>query len=99
MPVVIKEAVAGSLNGIAIAVVTVIAVFFWSGSMGLCLVIFLSMIIAMAIAGVAGAAIPLVLASLKQDPAQSGSIILTTVTDVFGFFSFLGLATIFSSML
>jgi len=99
MPVVIKEAIAGSLNGIAIAVVTVIAVFFWSGSVGLCMVIFLSMIIAMAIAGVAGAAIPLVLASLKQDPAQSGSIILTTVTDVFGFFSFLGLATIFSSML
>lgn len=99
MPVLIKEAIAGSLNGIAIAVVCVIAVFFWSGSIGLCLVIFLAMIISMAIAGVAGAAIPLILASMKQDPAQSGSIILTTVTDVFGFFSFLGLATVFSAML
>lgn len=99
MPVVFKEAIAGTLNGIAIAVVTVIAVYFWSGSIGLCLVIFLAMILAMAIAGVAGAAIPLVLSSLRQDPAQSGSIILTTVTDVFGFFSFLGLATVFSSML
>jgi magnesium transporter len=95
----IKEAIAGTVNGVAIAVVTVIAVYVWSGSMGLCLVIFLAMILAMAIAGVAGAAIPLVLSSLKQDPAQSGSIILTTVTDVFGFFSFLGLATVFSSML
>ncbi len=94
-----KEAISASLNGIAVAVVTVIAVFFWSGSLGLCLVIFLAMIISMAIAGVAGAAIPLVLASIKQDPAQSGSIILTTVTDVFGFFSFLGLATVFSAML
>lgn len=94
-----KEAISASLNGIAVAVVTVIAVFFWSGSLGLCLVIFLAMIISMAIAGVAGAAIPLILASVKQDPAQSGSIILTTVTDVFGFFSFLGLATIFSAML
>jgi magnesium transporter len=98
-PVMIKEAIAGTVNGVAIAVVTVIAVYVWSGSMGLCLVIFLAMILAMAIAGVAGAAIPLVLSSLKQDPAQSGSIILTTVTDVFGFFSFLGLATVFSSML
>ena len=94
-----KEAISASLNGVAVAVVTVAAVYFWSGSLGLCLVIFLAMIISMAIAGVAGAAIPLVLASLKQDPAQSGSIILTTVTDVFGFFSFLGLATVFSAML
>jgi magnesium transporter len=99
MPVLIKEAIAGTLNGVVIAVVTVIAVYFWSGSLGLCLVIFLAMIIAMAIAGVAGAAIPLILASIKQDPAQSGSIILTTVTDVFGFFSFLGLASVFSTML
>lgn len=99
LPVLLKEAISGSLNGVAIAVVTAIAVFFWSGSLGLCLVIFLAMIISMAIAGVAGAAIPLILSSLKQDPAQSGSIILTTVTDVFGFFSFLGLATVFSAML
>ncbi len=99
LPVLLKEAISGSLNGVAIAVVTAIAVFFWSDSLGLCLVIFLAMIISMAIAGVAGAAIPLILSSLKQDPAQSGSIILTTVTDVFGFFSFLGLATVFSAML
>jgi magnesium transporter len=57
------------------------------------------MVLAMAIAGVAGAAIPVLLSALGQDPAQSSSIVLTTVTDVFGFFSFLGLATLFSAML
>ena len=57
------------------------------------------MVLAMAIAGVAGALIPVLLARMGQDPAQSSSIVLTTVTDVFGFFSFLGLATVFSSLL
>ena len=47
----------------------------------------------MTIAGLAGAAIPVILTSLGQDPAQSSSILLTTVTDVAGFFSFLGIAT------
>ena len=67
--------------------------------MGLVLVIGMAMILAMAIAGVAGAVIPILLDSLGQDPAQSSSIILTTVTDVFGFMSFLGLATVFSSLI
>ena len=57
------------------------------------------MVLSMACAGLAGAAIPLVLQRLGQDPAQSSSIILTTVTDVTGFLSFLGLATIFSTSL
>ncbi|MDX1432235.1 MAG: magnesium transporter [Gammaproteobacteria bacterium] len=98
-PVVLKEALVGVVNGIAIAVVTAVGVYVWSQSVGLCLVIFLAMILSMVIAGVSGASIPMILASLRQDPAQSGSIILTTVTDVMGFFSFLGLATLFSSML
>jgi magnesium transporter len=53
----------------------------------------------MSIAGVAGAAIPVLLSAFGQDPAQSSSIVLTTVTDVSGFFSFLGLATLFSRLL
>jgi magnesium transporter len=57
------------------------------------------MVISMTIAGLAGAAIPMMLTRLKQDPAQSSSIILTTVTDVVGFFSFLGIATALSAML
>jgi magnesium transporter len=76
-----------------------LGVYIWSGSVGLCIVIGSAMVFAMAIAGVAGAAIPVLLSALGQDPAQSSSIVLTTVTDIFGFFSFLGLATLFSGML
>lgn len=94
-----KEFAAGFLNGIAVALVTGIGVYVWSQSVGLVLVIAISMVISMAIAGVAGAAVPMVLKSLKQDPAQSSSIILTTVTDVTGFFSFLGIATLLMGML
>lgn len=97
--VLFKEGLAGLVNGIAIAVVTCIGVYIWSGSVGLCLVIGMAMVISMLLAGLSGAAIPLILSALRQDPAQSGSIILTTVTDIVGFFSFLGLATIFSQLL
>jgi magnesium transporter len=97
--VVGKEATAGFLNGIAIAVVTALGVLVWSRSLGLTVVIGVAMVMSMVIAGVSGAAIPLILSALRQDPAQSGSIILTTVTDVMGFLSFLGLATLFSRFL
>jgi magnesium transporter len=53
----------------------------------------------MVIAGIFGAAIPLVLTAIGQDPAQSSTIVLTTITDVTGFFSFLGIATLFSGFL
>ncbi len=94
-----KEAFAGALNGAAIALVTAVGVFVWSESLGLCAVIALAMVVSMAIAGLSGAAIPLLLTAVRQDPAQSSSIILTTVTDVVGFFSFLGLATLFAAVL
>jgi len=97
--VLVKEVLAGAFNGIAIALVTALGVLAWSRSTGLALVIAIAMVISMALAGLAGAAIPLVLTRLGQDPAQSASIILTTVTDVVGFFSFLGLATLLSSLL
>jgi len=57
------------------------------------------MVIAMVAAGLAGALVPIVLKRLGQDPATASSIILTTVTDVVGFFSFLGIATLLASML
>ncbi|MDT7041760.1 magnesium transporter [Candidatus Nitronereus thalassa] len=94
-----KEVVVAFINGVAVALTTCLGVYVWSRSLGLTAVIGVSMILAMTIAGFSGAVIPIILRSLKQDPAQSSSIILTTVTDVFGFFSFLGLATIFSSWL
>ncbi len=94
-----KELVAGLLNGLAIAVTCGLGVYVWSGSAGLVLVIAMSMVLAMVVAGFAGALVPIVLTKLGQDPAQSSSIVLTTVTDVAGFFSFLGIATLLSGML
>jgi len=80
-------------------VVTSVAVYFWSHSVGLAFVIGAAMVISMSLAGMAGAAVPLVLKALGQDPAQSSSIVLTTITDISGFMAFLGLATIFASLL
>ena len=97
--VALKELIAGALNGIGVSIVACAGVYIWSESVGLVVVIGAAMVLAMAIAGVAGAVIPILLDALGQDPAQSSSIILTTVTDVFGFLSFLGLATAFSSLI
>ena len=94
-----KEAGVGLLNGVAIAITCGIGVYLWSASVGLVLVIMMSMVLAMVAAGLAGAIVPVVLQRLGQDPAQASSIILTTVTDVAGFFSFLGIATLLSHML
>jgi magnesium transporter len=89
-----KEVVAGFLNGVAVAATCGIGVYIWSQSFGLVAVIMSSMILAMIAAGFAGALIPVVLTRLGQDPATSSSIILTTVTDVAGFFAFLGIASL-----
>jgi magnesium transporter len=97
--VVFKEASAGFWNGVAIAATTALGVWIWSGSPGLAGVIASAMVLSMMIAGICGAAIPIVLAAVGQDPAQSSSIVLTTVTDVTGFFSFLGIATLFAGFL
>lgn len=96
---VMKEAMVGLINGVAVAATTAAAVFVWSRSLGLTLVIGISMVLSMVVAGVAGAGIPLMLTKLGQDPAQSSSIVLTTITDIAGFFSFLGIATLFITML
>jgi magnesium transporter len=94
-----KEAMVGAMNGVAIALFAGTGVLVWSGSQGLAFVIAVAMVISMTVAAIAGAAIPLVLTSIGQDPAQSSSIFLTTITDVIGFFSFLGLATWLSALL
>lgn len=96
---VLKEMGAGAINGIAIAIVTAIGVYVWSGSLGLCGVIGVAMVMSMVVAGAAGAAIPIIISAVGQDPAQSSSIVLTTVTDVIGFLSFLGLAALFIHLL
>ncbi len=94
-----KEAGAGLLNGLATALTCGLGVFLWSRSYGLSLIIALAMISSMTIAAVSGALVPIVLKRIGQDPALSSSIILTTITDIAGFMSFLGIATLLSGML
>jgi magnesium transporter len=96
---VLKEFRIGLINGAAVAVTTAAGVYVWSGSAGLALIISLAMVLSMTIACVAGALVPIMLTRFGQDPAQSSSIILTTVTDVSGFLSFLGIAALLSGLL
>lgn len=96
---VLKESGIGILNGLIIGSVTAIVVWFWHGNPYLGLVIALAMIVNLLAAGFSGAAIPIVLKALGRDPAQASSIILTTITDVVGFFVFLGFAVVFQQHL
>jgi magnesium transporter len=97
--VLFKETRVGIVNGLAIAATTGLAVLVWNRNFGLALVISIAMILSMVTAGIAGALIPIALTRLGQDPAQSSTIVLTTVTDVAGFMSFLGIATLLSQLL
>ena len=97
--VIAKEALTGLVNGVAVALTTGLAVYVWSRSWALVAVIAIAMVISMFAAGLAGALVPILLRRFGQDPATASSIILTTVTDVVGFFSFLGIAAAFSPWL
>ena len=67
----------------------------WGNSPVFGLIVFASMVMSMAVAGLAGAAVPLMLKALKQDPALGSGVLVTTFTDAVGFFTFLGTATLF----
>lgn len=82
------------LNGVLWAVVIALLVVAWFGDWGLGGVLGLAIFINLLCAALAGVTIPLVLDRMGIDPALAGSVILTTVTDVIGFFAFLGLATV-----
>lgn len=94
-----KELFTGIWNGTAVALTCAVGVYIWSGNLGLVLVIAMSMVISMVAAGIAGGLVPITLSRLGQDPAVASSILLTTVTDVVGFFSFLGIATLLAGMM
>ena len=94
-----KESLIGVTNGAVIGLVTALIAWMWNGQPYLGLVIGLAMIVNLAAAGIAGAAIPITMKRLGLDPAQSSSIVLTTVTDVVGFFAFLGFAVVFQDQL
>ena len=85
----------GILNGIFWSCIVAIVVILWFGQLSLGIIIGASMIINLIIAALAGAIIPIILKRYGIDPAIAGGVILTTVTDVVGFITFLGLATIF----
>lgn len=93
MRIIKKEVIISLGNGILFAIIIGIIAHIWFGIDLLGLVIALSMIINLLMAGFFGATVPLFLKKLDIDPAIGSTVILTTVTDVVGFFSFLGLAT------
>lgn len=90
-----KETMVGALNGVVFAIMIAVAAGFWFHSLGLGLVIGTAMIVNLIVAGFFGASIPVLLDKVGIDPAVASSVFLTTMTDVIGFFAFLGLATIF----
>jgi len=92
--VIMRELMVGILNGIAFAVITGVAAFAWFKVPGLGVVIGLAMICNLVAAALGGILIPLALHRLGIDPAVASSPFVTTVTDVVGFFSFLGIATL-----
>lgn len=94
-----KETSLGLINGFLIGVVSAAITWVWHGNPYLGLVIGLAMVVTMAVAGLAGAIIPITMKSMGLDPAQCSNIILTTITDVMGIFTFLGFALLFQKYL
>jgi magnesium transporter len=97
--VLIKEGLVGLGNGVALGAIAVLGAWALQGNPWIGLVLGLAMVINMFIAATAGTLIPLGLRALKVDPALASSVFITTLTDVFGFSAFLGLAQIFKAHL
>ena len=94
MRVVIREALVGLVNGLAFAVITGVAAVAWFRIPGLGIVIGLAIICNLFAGALGGILIPMVLERVRADPAVASGTFVTTVTDVVGFFSFLGIATL-----
>ena len=92
--IIAKETLVGGINGIIFAIIIGLLSSYWFEDYLLGIVIAMAMIINLLIAGMAGILIPITLNKFKVDPALASGVILTTITDVFGFLSFLGLASI-----
>ena len=92
---ILKEASIGVLNGLLWSTIVALAVYFWFESVFLGIVIASALLINLIIGAISGVSLPLILARLKIDPALAGGVILTTITDIVGFISLLGIATLF----
>jgi magnesium transporter len=90
-----REVAVSIVNGILLSILVGGITYLWFGSFVLSLVISIAMVINLISSAFAGILIPIILRKFNQDPAIAGSVVVTTVTDVIGFFSFLGLAAIF----
>jgi len=93
--VVLKEVTVGIVMGAIIGALVAIIAYLWKGNPMLGFILALAMVINLFVASLAGTLIPLALKQLNLDPAMGSGVVVTTFTDVFGFLSFLGLATIF----
>ena len=91
----LKELKVGGVNGVIWALVIGVVAYFWFTDVMLGIVICLAILFNIVAAALAGVFVPVILDKLKIDPALSGSVILTTVTDIVGFVAFLGLGTLF----
>ena len=91
----VKELKVGGVNGVIWALVIGVVAYFWFTDAMLGVVICLAILFNIVAAALAGVFVPVILDKLKIDPALSGSVILTTVTDIVGFVAFLGLGTLF----
>ena len=89
-----KELAVGLTLGIAMGLVSAGIAFLWQGNPTIGIALFFSMILTLSVAGLLGAAVPLALKALRMDPALGSGVIVTTFTDAFAFFSFLGIATL-----
>lgn len=94
MRVVMREALVGLVNGVGFAVITGLAAYAWFGISGLGVVIALAMVCNLVAGALGGILIPMALERVRADPAVASGTFVTTVTDVVGFFSFLGIATL-----
>jgi magnesium transporter len=92
--IVLKEVLVGSVNGLIFALVAASIAILWFKDLWLGVCIAGAMTLTLAVAGLVGTVVPLLSNRLKIDPAVSSAVIITTITDVVGFFSFLGLATL-----
>lgn len=90
-----RELAVSILNGLVLSVLVGFITYFWFEDLVLSILISCALIINLIFSVIAGVFVPLILRRLNQDPAIAGSVVVTTVTDVVGFLSFLGLATIF----
>lgn len=90
-----KEIAVGALNGVIWAIAIAFVTYIWFRDIGIALLIGVAIIINLLAASMAGVTIPLALKKAGIDPALSGSVLLTTITDVVGFMAFLGFATLF----